>query len=170
LIPSTAGSGPQQLSVQTAYGTSAPYAITVNPRQAGIYAPASFKLSGKQYAWAVLPDGTPVLPPGSIPNVVSRQAKPGETITLFGAGFGPVTPAIPPGFFVQTLNAVTTPLQVLFGQASAGITYAGMAPGFVGLYQFNLTVPNVGNSDAVPLTFTLGGSATPQTLYTAVHN
>jgi uncharacterized protein (TIGR03437 family) len=71
---------------------------------------------------------------------------------------------------VQTYNAVTTPLQILFGQASANIGYAGLAPGFVGLYQFNVTVPSVSNSDAVPLTFSLGGAAGTQTLYTAVHN
>jgi len=170
LIPSTVGPGQQQVTVQTAYGTSAPYAITVNPRQAGVYAPAAFRLGGKQYAWAILPDGTPVLPPNAIPGTTSRQAKPGETITLFGVGFGAVTPSIPAGMFVQTFNAVTTPLQILFGQAGAAISYAGLAPGFVGLYQFNVTVPTIGNSDAIPLTFSLGGSAGPQTLYTAVHN
>ncbi len=170
LIPSTVSPGAQQITVQTAYGTSAPYAITINPRQAGVYAPASFKVGGKQYAWAVFPDGSPVLPPNSVPGVSSRQAKPGETITLFGVGFGPVTPSIPAGEFVNTVNAVTTPLQILFGQTGAAITYAGLAPGFVGLYQFNVTVPNVANNDLVPLTFSLGSAASPQTLFTAVHN
>jgi uncharacterized protein (TIGR03437 family) len=170
LIPSTVGPGPQQITIHTPYGTSASYAITVNPRQAGLYAPASFRLGSKQYAWAIFPDGTPVLPPNSIPGTASRQAKPGETITMFGVGFGPVAPSIPAGMFVQTLNAVTTPLMIFFGQASATISYAGLAPGFVGLYQFNMTVPTIGDSDAVPLSFTLGGSAGTQTLYTAVHH
>jgi uncharacterized protein (TIGR03437 family) len=38
----------------------------------------------------------------------------------------------------------------------------------VGLYQFNVTVPAVANSDLVPLTFTLGGEGGTQTLFTAV--
>ena len=38
----------------------------------------------------------------------------------------------------------------------------------VGLYQFNVVVPNVSDSDAVPLTFNLGGVQGSQTLYTTV--
>jgi uncharacterized protein (TIGR03437 family) len=48
------------------------------------------------------------------------------------------------------------------------VGFAGLAPGFVGLYQFNLTVPTVTASDTIPVTFTLGGIAGTQTLYTAV--
>jgi uncharacterized protein (TIGR03437 family) len=40
----------------------------------------------------------------------------------------------------------------------------------VGLYQFNVVVPNVVNSDAIPITFSLGGVTSAQTLFTAVHN
>jgi uncharacterized protein (TIGR03437 family) len=43
-----------------------------------------------------------------------------------------------------------------------------LAPDAVGLYQINLTVPNVAASDAVPLTFTLGGVTGTQTLYVPV--
>jgi uncharacterized protein (TIGR03437 family) len=41
-------------------------------------------------------------------------------------------------------------------------------PGFVGLYQFNVTVPQIPDSDSVPLTLLLNGISTAQTLYTAV--
>ena len=57
-----------------------------------------------------------------------------------------------------------------FGQTEAMVGYDGLAPNAVGLYQFNVTVPNVSASDAVPLTFTLGGVAGTQTLYIAVQN
>jgi uncharacterized protein (TIGR03437 family) len=40
----------------------------------------------------------------------------------------------------------------------------------VGLYQINLVVPAVAASDAVPVTFTLGGTSGPQTLFIAVQN
>jgi uncharacterized protein (TIGR03437 family) len=40
----------------------------------------------------------------------------------------------------------------------------------VGLYQFNLVVPSVAASDAVPVTFTLGGVAGTQQLFTAIGN
>ena len=48
--------------------------------------------------------------------------------------------------------------------------YSGLAPNYVGLYQFNIVVPNVAASNAVPLTFTLGGGGGTQTLYIAVQN
>jgi uncharacterized protein (TIGR03437 family) len=59
-------------------------------------------------------------------------------------------------------------LQILFGQTPATLPYFGLAPSFVGLYQFNVTVPAVTNSNLVPLTFNLGGVAGTQTLFTAV--
>jgi hypothetical protein len=50
------------------------------------------------------------------------------------------------------------------------VTYDGLAPTAVGLYQFNVVVPSIPSSDTVPLTFALGGVAGTQTLYIAVQN
>jgi uncharacterized protein (TIGR03437 family) len=58
----------------------------------------------------------------------------------------------------------------MFGATPATLAYWGLAPNFLGLYQFNVVVPNVPNSDLVPITFTLGGANGTQTLFTAVHN
>ncbi|MGA2739933.1 MAG: hypothetical protein ABSG65_21150 [Bryobacteraceae bacterium] len=48
--------------------------------------------------------------------------------------------------------------------------YAGLAPGFTGLYQFNIVVPPKPGHGAVKLTFTVGSVAGTQTLYLAVSN
>jgi uncharacterized protein (TIGR03437 family) len=46
-----------------------------------------------------------------------------------------------------------------------------LAPGLVGLHQFNVVVPNVPASDTVPLTFSrLGGVNGTQTIYIAIQN
>jgi uncharacterized protein (TIGR03437 family) len=111
-----------------------------------------------------------VLPPGAIPGVSSRQAKPGETILVYGIGFGSVTPDIPAGQIAEQANSLTSQFQIMFGPAPATLQYFGLAPTFVGLYQFNVVVPDVPNSDLVPITFTLGNVSGAQTLYTAVHN
>jgi uncharacterized protein (TIGR03437 family) len=170
-LPSNVGPGPQQVMVTTAAGTSAPYIITVNLAQPGLLAPPSFQIRGKQYAAALSNDGaTYVLPPGAIPGAASRPAHPGETIVLYGVGFGPVTPIVEAGEVVQQSNALTMPVQIFFGQIPARVSYAGLASGTVGLYQFNVVVPNVAASDAVPVTFTLGGASGEQTLYTAVQD
>ena len=171
-VPSNVATGPQQITVTTAGGTSAPYTVVVNSTQPGLLAPPLFNIGGTQYVAAVFPDNvTFVLPPGAIPGVASRQAKPGETIIIYGVGFGPVIPDIPAGRIVHESNTLATvPFQISFGPAAVTPSYAGLAQTYAGLYQFNVVVPSVAKSDAVPLTFTLGGVSGTQTLYTAVGN
>ncbi len=171
-VPSNVTPGAQTLTVTTPYGTSSGYSVTVAATEPGVLAPVSFKVGGNQYVAALFSDNTTyVAPPGAIPGVTSRQAKPGEIITIYGVGFGPVTPNIPAGQIVQQSNTVMSPVQFSFGGTAATSNYSGLAPSQVGLYQFNVVVPNVANSDLVPLTFSLGGAAvTTQILFTAVHN
>jgi uncharacterized protein (TIGR03437 family) len=87
---------------------------------------------------------------------------------MYGVGFGPVNTGIPAGQIVSGLNSLTTPLTMNFGSAQAVLSYSGLAPGLVGVYQFNAVVPSIAASNAVPLTFVLGSSNNLQTLYTAV--
>jgi uncharacterized protein (TIGR03437 family) len=166
-VPSGVGSGSQPLVVKTPYGTSATYTVNVNTVQPGLLAPASFNIGGTQYAAALFDDGkTYVLPTGAIAGVTSRPAKAGDTITVYGVGFGPVSPTTPAGQIAQQKNNLTTAVQFSFGQTPAQATYSGLEPTAVGLYQFNLVVPAV-IAGRTPLTFTLGGSSGTQTLYVA---
>ena len=162
--------GPLAVTLTNANGTSPPFNVAVNATEPGLLAPASFVVGGKQYAVALLSDGvTYVLPTGAIQGVASRPARPGETILLFGIGFGGVTPSIPAGQIVGQSNQLSASFQMLFGQTAAQVAYDGLAPGYVGLYQFNVVVPAVPDNDLVPLSFMLGGAAGTQTLYIAVH-
>jgi len=170
-LPSNIPTG-AKLPVVVTNGTasSGSFDIMVNNTEPGLLAPSAFQIGGKQYVVALLPDGaTYILPPGEIAGVASRQAHPGETITLYGIGFGGITPSIPAGEIETETNQLALGLQILFGQAPGQVTYDGLSPGFVGLYQFNVVVPAIPDSDLVPLTFNLGGVAGSQTLYTAVH-
>jgi uncharacterized protein (TIGR03437 family) len=166
------GTGPQPLVLSTAAGSTAPYTLTLNAAQPGLLAPASFTIGGKRYVATLFADGvTYAGPPGAFPGVTSKRAHAGDTLTLYGVGFGAVNdPAAAPGKIELADNAVAAPLQILFGQAQAKVSFGGLAPLAVGLYQFNVVVPNVTANDAVPVTFTLGGTAGAQTLYTAVGN
>jgi uncharacterized protein (TIGR03437 family) len=168
-VPSNVGTGPQPVVVTTAGGVSSAYTVTVSATQPGLLAPTGFIVGGKQNVAALFSDGaTYVLPPGAIAGVPSRRAKAGDSITLYGVGFGPVTPNIPAGQVVQQTNALSLNLSLLFGQTKASVTYAGLAPGTVGLYQVDVVVPSVPSSDAVPLSFTLNGTQSSQSLYIAV--
>src|SRR5207253_8484662 len=70
--PSTIATGPQQIVVSSAAGSSTAYDITVNLTQPGLLAPPSFNIGGKQYVVAQFSDGTYVLPTNAIPGVSSR--------------------------------------------------------------------------------------------------
>lgn len=162
----TGGSLP--LIVTNADGASTPVNITVNPTEPGLLAPASFKVGGNQYVVAQHSDGSYVLPTGAISDVNSRPAKPGETVVIYGIGFGSVAPDISAGEIATEDNQLTLPLQILFGTTPAQLPYSGLAPNFVGLYQFDVVVPAVADSNLVPLSFSLGGATGTQTLFTTV--
>jgi uncharacterized protein (TIGR03437 family) len=164
-VPGVAA-GIQQLVVTAGGNRSAPYNLTIQAVDPGLLAPASFKINGVQYAFAL--DGSNyVLPTGAIAGVSSAPAKPGDVIVLYGVGFGPVNPAIPEGQIVQQQNALPA-FSISIGGAPATVQYAGLAPNYVGLYQFNVVVPAIAASDAAPLTFQVNGTAGKQALYLAV--
>jgi uncharacterized protein (TIGR03437 family) len=170
-VPSTAPTGTQPVVVTSGSNVSQPLAITVNATAPGLYAPPQLLIGGSQYVGALFPIASPltyVLPPGAVTGFTSQRAQPGDTITLYGIGFGGNLPA---GQIAGTGDTLPTgAVQISFDGAPATVKYAGLAPGYVGLYQFNVVVPNVAASDLTPVTFTLGGVAGTQTLYTAIGN
>jgi uncharacterized protein (TIGR03437 family) len=173
-IPTGVGTGPATVTLTTSSGSSSPYTLTLNALEPGLLAPSSFTIGGKQYVVAFNSDGSYTLPTTSTLGLTSRPAKPGETIVIYGVGFGPAAAGgtqILPGVIVTQSNSLTNSMQMFFGGTQATLSYFGLAPTFVGLYQFNVTVPtSLANSDTVPLTFNVGGNTGSQTLYTAVHN
>jgi uncharacterized protein (TIGR03437 family) len=73
-----------------------------------------------------------------------NPASPGDTIVLYTTGLGPLTldlidgygsPTTPP--FAETVD----PFQVEVNGEQCDVSFSGLAPGFVGLYQVNVTLP-----------------------------
>jgi uncharacterized protein (TIGR03437 family) len=60
-----------------------------------------------------------------------------------GAGSATSARATRPGVIVSGLTSRTNALTVSFGDTPGDVGYKGLAPNFVGLYPFNMTVPNV---------------------------
>lgn len=165
-VPGGIPSAPQKVVVTTEAGSSAPFTVTVNNTQPGLLAPSSFDINGTQYVVALFSDGvTYALPPGAISGITSRAPAPNDTITLYGVGFGQVNQGIPPGQIASGQSSLAAPLTISIGGTQATVSYAGLAPGFVGLYQFNVVVPSIGATNAAQVTFSLGGVPGTQKLY-----
>jgi len=169
--PSGIATGQQQVVVTSPLGIGAPYTVTVNPTQPALSAPASLAAGGLQYVMAIFADTRlPVFTPGDFVSSFSPRARPGDTIVLYGTGFGPVTPDSPAGQIVQQDNTLVSPLQVSFNGNPGSVVSAGLVPGNIGLYQVTVTIPGLDPGDAVPLSLNLGGTAGTQTLYIAIGN
>jgi beta-lactam-binding protein with PASTA domain len=124
------------VTVTTSAGTSTPFTVTSQT-----YSPAFFPWPGGQPV-ATHQDFSPAAKNGSL-GVSTVPAKPGETIILWGTGFGPTTPAIPIGVQVPgnaTYNT-TLPVTMTISNENAAVFGTALASGFGGLYQVAVTVP-----------------------------
>jgi len=166
-VPLAVSPGQQSITVTAASGTSIPFVVTINAVQPGFC--QGYTVAGQPYLGATI-GSTYILPASAnIAGITHRPAHPGEVITFFGNGFGPVTPSPNQGELVQQPNQLTTaPFQVYFGPTQATVVDAGLAQGYIGMYQFDVVVPDIPDSDLVPVTFDLGQFAGAPTLYTAV--
>ena len=89
---------------------------------------------------------------------------------LYGIGFGPVSDGTQAGVIDQAANQLNASVNISIGGQTAQVTYAGLTPGSVGLYQFNVVVPDLPANNKTPLTFTLNGTAGTQTMFLFVGN
>ena len=162
--------GPAQINAQVPFGVSTgdsvPVAVSVGdlltapqnyliaPTQPGI-----FGLGGGQGAVLIANTAILVAPVGSIPGRETRPANPGEFLSIFCTGLGATSPIVEAGE-AGAGEAVTTPVTATIGGVDASVSFAGLAPGFVGLYQVNARVPGgVVPGPAVPVVITQNGIA-----------
>jgi uncharacterized protein (TIGR03437 family) len=100
-------------------------------------APGVFTIgqNGVGDAAALHPNGSVVGP--------SNPALIGETIAAYLTGLGAVSPAVNDGAAApgNPLSSATDSISVYVDGTQVTPTYAGLAPGFVGLYQINFAIP-----------------------------
>ena len=77
----------------------------------------------------------------SAPTLTS-PAKPGETIILYGTGFGATNPGINAGQLTDRLAPLSVQPVITIGGVEAVVAFAGLVPPYAGLYQFNVVVPD----------------------------
>ena len=119
VIPPGVTPGSQPVTLRSPYGS---FAQTVEIRPAS---PAVFFLSATQPA-VVNQDGSL--------NTPSTPATRGEAITVYATGFGAVERR-------GNLDHVVATVSATLGGRPVGVQFAGLAPGYIGLYQLNLIIP-----------------------------
>jgi len=172
LAPADTAQGPVPVQVTYAGKTS----NVLNGTEAA-FAPALFMFSplGQKYVAAVRSDGQYIGPANLYPGVTTPTppwptvpAKAGDTVLLFGTGFGPTNPATD---FSKTLSGQPT-TTVNTVTATIGGVPAAVAQGtgylvYPGEYQFNITVPSVPSGDNL-VVLTVNGVSTQANAYLTV--
>jgi uncharacterized protein (TIGR03437 family) len=162
-VPDGIPTGLATVAVTTASGT-AMSTVTVAP-----YSP-SFSLlgDGKHVAGAILtPNGSgayggggyDLVGPSNTFSYNTRPVKVGETLILYGVGFGPTTPTVPAGQIFSGAASTVTPVTVTIGGVSGSVGFAGLVA--AGLYQINVTIPTTVASGDQRVQATVNGVQTP---------
>jgi len=145
----------KQSSMQISYNntSSDPFNIDVLTVVPGLYTAGA---NGKGLVTAVNQDGTI--------NSLTNPAPTGSYVTIYAVGLGTLNPALPTGKVPPSspLSYTNSTVSASIDGWTAPVTFAGAAPGFVGLYQVNLQVPTKAGSGARALTLYAGGGAPSQ--------
>jgi len=169
--------GPGQINFQIPYGLTAGSLATIqvvsngaagNLRSVSINAVSPRMLAFVSFiagGYGVIvnaSDGSLTLPSGTnVPGFTTHPAKPGDTITIYAIGFGQTTPAVVEGQpapstapLASIANITSTFGGGFNGRATNGkVTFAGLTPTLVGLYQANVQIPeDAPLGRAVPVT------------------
>lgn len=167
LAPDDATTGPVPIQLTNGGVQSNVVTMTKAAIAPALLAPPSFNVGGHQWIVAQFADQTFVGRPGLIDGLNFRPAQAGDIITIYGIGFGPVVPATPTGVVASGSTALVNMPNLRFGGVPATLVYSGLAPSAVGLYQFNVTVPNVAPGD-VALSADAGGVTLNQNCFITV--
>jgi len=165
-VPDDMATGTVPVVVTTAAGSS-----TSTVTLAG-YAPA-FLLLGSKYVTAIVPTsglgnsggGYDLIGPAGAFSFPSRPVKAGETVELYGVGFGPTNPTVLAGQLYS--GAAPSPVfpQITVGGVQAQVVFSGIVE--AGLFQINVVVPNAGSGDQL-LQATVGGMTTQANVFITV--
>ena len=135
-------------------------------------APGIFTSSGPGYDLGEVTIGNTdvVAGPRRVRPFYARPVKRGEYLVVYATGLGAVSHTPETGHMTKgnPVAITTTPVTVSFGDRTLVPTFAGLTPGFVGLWQVNVRVPDdMPAGSKVPLAITVDG-VTSNTVMIAV--
>ena len=158
-IPDGLGTAISAMVVVTVGGqSSAPQTVPL-----GSFSPGLFSTNQKgtgQGAIQIANTSTYAAASGSISGSASRAVKPGEFITIYCTGLGAVSNPPAPGTAASNnplSHTLSTP-KVTIGGDAATVSFAGLSPGYVGLYQVNAQIPaDAAGGGTVTVQLSIGG-------------
>jgi len=160
LTPPDALQGTVQVLMSSGGVNSAPFSVPAQP-----IAPAFFVFPGSPYVAAEHTNGSYLGPASLFPGVT--PARPGETVVLYGSGFGPTVPPVVSGSLVQS-GILPTPPVIIIGGIAASVTFAGLV--VPGEFQFNVVVPLAAPDGDNTITAVYGGLSTQSGLLLTVQH
>jgi uncharacterized protein (TIGR03437 family) len=127
-----------------------------------LYGPAFFLWPGNQPV-ATRQDYSYAVKAGTFAGLPTVAAKPGDVLVLWGTGFGPTTPAPPPGVPVPGDKLYSTSVLpiVTINNVAATVYGAALTSGYAGLYQVAIQVPTSLSDGDWPVVVTVGGVSSP---------
>ncbi|HTX34879.1 MAG TPA: hypothetical protein VME43_07655 [Bryobacteraceae bacterium] len=100
----------------------------------------------------------------------NSPATAGDFISIYCTGLGVVSPVVPDGQPAGSNppSSTVNPVTVTIGGVPATVSFAGLSPGFAGLYQVNVQMPSGVPSGNQPVILTEAGQQSPATVTMAV--
>jgi len=159
---------PSQVNAQLPYGIRGSATLRVSTPNAA--AEAALMLAPAAPALVRIPVGgrlTPAVVRPSDGAVISdaAPAAPGDSLIIYLVGLGEVAGPIAPGQPAPARPPLSTqdPVEVRLGERSLAPAFAGLVPGYAGLYQVNVTLPFDLPDGLYPLRVLLNGAASDAT-------
>ena len=94
--------------------------------------------------------------PALLAGTGATPARPGDIISLYGSGFGPVVDKVDTGALISAAHNLANTVTLKFGGLTAAVKYAGLVG--AGLVQLNVEVPQLADGDQ-SVTGSIGGVA-----------
>jgi uncharacterized protein (TIGR03437 family) len=148
------------VSVQTNNQGASSNIVTADKEDFG---PSLF-LFTPRYPAAVHANGVYLGPANLLSGVVTQPAQPGEVILLYGTGFGAADPAVAAGQLLTNAASPAQPVTATVGGVPAEVHGYLVYPG---VYQFNLTVPQLPSGDAT-LVLSVAGRTTDSSIMLSI--
>jgi len=162
--PEDTATGPVAIQVKTPLGLSNEVFVNRARLSPTLQTVPQFNVGGRQHVVALTPDFTRFIgEPGMIPGVAFVAAKPGDNVAIYALGCGPTSPPTSAGVVAAQGSALALPFTLRIGGVVAQVTFAGLVGGTIGLYQFNVVIPNVGTGPQ-PIDLVIDGVPNAQNL------